>query len=159
MACTIYFRINMFCTKTFNCLCRTCGKGFMLELLIPHMTSISCTITLAMGLSLLITNISNHTCNHKKCIDINWFVFCHGLIINPIFFPVNYELYNFCSHFSSVRSAIERAFGVIKSSYCSVGTRRFRSRRYIAPLICNLTASMQNRRRIIFRMLRQHLNQ
>ena len=62
-----------------------------------------------------------------------------------------------CSQFSSARSAIERAFGIIKSSYTCVGTRRFQSCRHMAPLICNLTAAMQNRRKIIFRLIHSQL--
>ena len=56
--------------------------------------------------------------------------------------------------FRSRRSMIERCFGIIKNSYSSVGTRRFRNRRWEAPIICNLTAAMYNRRRLIFSKFR-----
>ena len=60
--------------------------------------------------------------------------------------------------FRSCRTTIERCFGIIKSSYCSAGTRRFRSKRFLAPLICNVTAALSNRRKEIFDEIRQNLN-
>ena len=74
-----------------------------------------------------------------------------GLYIQDMFVLLQF------SHFASARGAIERAFGILKSSYCSVGTHRFRSRRHLGPLICNLTAAMQNRTRIMFCVIRQKL--
>ena len=50
---------------------------------------------------------------------------------------------------------IERCFGVLKSSYKSVGTLRFRSRRWNGPLICNLTAGLYNHRKLLFSQLRE----
>ena len=52
---------------------------------------------------------------------------------------------------------IERCFGILKNSYSSVGTRRYRGRRWCGPLICNLTAALYNRRKIMFQTLRNHL--
>ena len=60
--------------------------------------------------------------------------------------------------FKSARTAIERVFGILKCSYASVGTRRFRGRRYIAPLICNLTAALHNHRKKLFRILKNNLD-
>ena len=60
--------------------------------------------------------------------------------------------------FRSCRSTIERSFGIIKSSYCTAGTRRFRSRRWLAPIICNLTAALSNRRKELFDEIRINLN-
>ena len=62
------------------------------------------------------------------------------------------------SDFRSARSAIERVFGLLKSSYKSVGTGRFRSRRHIGPILCNVTAAMQNRRKLIFKLMRERLH-
>ena len=61
-------------------------------------------------------------------------------------------------HFKNCRTSIERCFGILKSSYCCVGTRRFRSSRFIGPLICNVTAAMCNRRKMMFQIMRQNLN-
>ena len=60
--------------------------------------------------------------------------------------------------FRSCRSTIERIFGIIKSTYCAAGTRRFRSRRWLAPLICNLSAALSNRRKFMFDQIRRNLN-
>ena len=45
---------------------------------------------------------------------------------------------------------IERCFGILKNSYSAVGTRRYRGKRWDAPLICNITAALYNRRKIMF---------
>ena len=50
---------------------------------------------------------------------------------------------------------IERCFGILKNSYSAVGTRRFRSRRWNGPLICNLTAALYNRRKCMFNHMRE----
>ena len=60
--------------------------------------------------------------------------------------------------FHSCRTTIERVFGLMKSAYSSVGTRRFRSRRFLAPLICNVSAALSNRRKSLFTVLRQQLH-
>ena len=52
---------------------------------------------------------------------------------------------------------IERCFGIIKNSYSSVGTRRYRGRRFNGPLICNLSAALYNRRRYNFMEMRLNL--
>ena len=52
---------------------------------------------------------------------------------------------------------IERCFGILKTSYFSAGTRRFRSRKIHGPLICNLTAALYNRRKMLFKQLRRSL--
>ena len=52
---------------------------------------------------------------------------------------------------------IERCFGVLKNSYSAAGTRRFRSRRWNGPLICNVSAALYNRRKILFQKLRTNL--
>ena len=57
--------------------------------------------------------------------------------------------------FKSARSAIERVFGTMKTSYCAVGCSHFCNRRFLAPLVSNVRASFFNRRRIIFKMLRE----
>ena len=59
--------------------------------------------------------------------------------------------------FRSCRTTIERCFGIIKTSYSSAGTRRFRSSRFMAPLICNVTAALSNRRKEFFDELRLNL--
>ena len=62
-----------------------------------------------------------------------------------------------CYHsrtFKSRRSMIERCFGILKNSYSSVGVRRFRNRRWIGPVVCNLTAALYNRRKILFHLIR-----
>ena len=51
---------------------------------------------------------------------------------------------------------IERCFGTLKSSYCSVGTRRFWSRHWNGPLICNLMAALYNSRKILFKKIRDY---
>ena len=61
-------------------------------------------------------------------------------------------------HFRNCRGAIERCFGVLKSTYSSVGTRRFRSRRWLAPLICNITAAFYNRRKKMMAILRESMD-
>ena len=58
-------------------------------------------------------------------------------------------------HFKSCRTSIKRCFGILKSPYSSVGTRRFRNRRWIAPLICNVTAALFNRRKKMFATLKE----
>ena len=50
---------------------------------------------------------------------------------------------------------IERCFGILKNSYCSVGSRRYRGRRFNGPIICNLTAALYNRRKMIFSSIRR----
>ena len=60
-------------------------------------------------------------------------------------------------YFRSTRSSIERVFGIMKSSYNSVGTKRFHSRRHIAPLVCNVSAALHNRRRKLMTVLRVNL--
>ena len=60
--------------------------------------------------------------------------------------------------FNAARAVIERVFGVMKSSYRCVGTRRLRNRRNIGPLICNVSAGLYNRRKIHFSILRERLN-
>ena len=69
-------------------------------------------------------------------------------VLDDIFKP-------FIRSFRKFRGSIERCFGVLKTSYVAVGTRRFRSRRWIGPVVCNLTAAMYNRRRFIFNQLRE----
>ena len=64
------------------------------------------------------------------------------------------DIKNHFRSFRRVRSLIERCFGCLKTSYVSVGTRRFRSRRWILPVICNLTAGLYNRRRLLFKRMR-----
>ena len=59
--------------------------------------------------------------------------------------------------FRSRRNMIERCFGILKNSYSSVGTKRFRSCRWNGPIICNLTAALYNRCKILFQRLRQQL--
>ena len=61
------------------------------------------------------------------------------------------------SHFRSARTSIERVFGILKSSYCSVGTRRFCHRKNLAPLICNIGAALHNRRKLFFLDFRNQL--
>ena len=63
----------------------------------------------------------------------------------------------FCRSFRRFRSFIERIFGIMKSSYCSVRTRRFHNRRWFGPIVCNVGAALHNRRRMIFTKLRQHI--
>ena len=53
---------------------------------------------------------------------------------------------------------IERCFGILKFSYFSVGTRRFRSRRWHGPLICNIGAALYNRRKLLFDDIRRGLD-
>ena len=60
--------------------------------------------------------------------------------------------------FRSCRNAIERVFGNIKSTYCSTGTRRFRHRCWLGPLICNLSAGLYNRRKLMFQTFRRDLH-
>ena len=50
---------------------------------------------------------------------------------------------------------IERCFGILKNSYRSAGSRRFRVRRWVGPIVCNLSAALYNRRKILFHMIRQ----
>ena len=50
---------------------------------------------------------------------------------------------------------IERCFGILKMSYAAVGTRRFRSRRWNGIVICNVSAALYNRRKIIFHRMRR----
>ena len=50
---------------------------------------------------------------------------------------------------------IERCFGIIKNSYCSVSSSRFRNRRYHGPIFCNLIAALFNRRKILFQLIRR----
>ena len=57
--------------------------------------------------------------------------------------------YLYCSSFKARRTFIERCFGVLKGSYSAVGTRRFRSRRWCGPVICNVSAALYNRRKYI----------
>ena len=59
--------------------------------------------------------------------------------------------------FSSCRNTIERCFGTLKCAYTSAGTRRFRHRHWIGPLICNLSAALYNRRKKMFLRLRHDL--
>ena len=61
-------------------------------------------------------------------------------------------------HFKSCRTSIERCFGMLKSSYSSVGSRRFRHKRWLGPLICNLTAALFNWRKMMFAILRENLD-
>ena len=42
-------------------------------------------------------------------------------------------------------------------SYAAAGTGRFRSRRCFAPVVCNLTAALYNRRKLIFEQYREAL--
>ena len=63
----------------------------------------------------------------------------------------------YCRSFRSRRSLIERCFGTLKMSYGAVGTRRFRSRRWFGPVVCNLTAALYNRHRMIFQKYRNAL--
>ena len=56
--------------------------------------------------------------------------------------------------FRGRRAMIERCFGILKNSYTSAGTRRYRSRKLTGPLICNLTAALYNRRKLIFNLIR-----
>ena len=81
--------------------------------------------------------------------------------INPLFVlprPANFYLPDkLRESFRSRRSMIERCFAIIKNSYAATGTRRFRSRRWHAPIICNLSAALYNRRRMIFTKFRRNL--
>ena len=49
---------------------------------------------------------------------------------------------------------IERCFGIIKNSYASVGCYKYRNRRWIGPIFCNVVAALFNRRKIIFQQIR-----
>ena len=60
--------------------------------------------------------------------------------------------------FQSCRNTIERCFGIIKTAYCSAGTGRWRNRRYISPLIANITAALFNRRQEMFGLIWKHFN-
>ena len=60
--------------------------------------------------------------------------------------------------FRSCRSSIERVFGIIKSAYCSVGTRRYRNNCFLSPLLCNLAAALANCCKGMFTLFRRHLN-
>ena len=60
--------------------------------------------------------------------------------------------------FRSCRSKIERSFGILKSAYSSAGTCRFRSLWFIAPIICNLSASLCNKRLDFYDQIRAHLH-
>ena len=81
---------------------------------------------------------------------------------SPILIPMSHRGNNMRgpmrTDFRSCRTTIERCFGIIKSSYCSVGTRRFRSNRFMGPLICNITAALSNRRKDLFDQIRIDLN-
>ena len=54
------------------------------------------------------------------------------------------------------RSMIERCFGIMKNSYGAVGTRRYRSRKWSGPLICNISAALYNRRKVMFMEMRRN---
>ena len=56
----------------------------------------------------------------------------------------------FSRTFRSRRAMIERCFGILKNSYSAVGTRRYRCRKWSGPLICNITAALYNRRKLMF---------
>ena len=49
---------------------------------------------------------------------------------------------------------IERVFGTLKNSYSSVGVLCYRGNKHIGPLICNVTASLFNRKKHMFQDLR-----
>ena len=67
------------------------------------------------------------------------------------------NLYFTIRSFSTRRSLIERVFAILKNSYISAGTGRFRSRKWHGPLICNTTAALYNRRKIIFQTMRSEM--
>ena len=56
--------------------------------------------------------------------------------------------------FKSRRTLIERCFGIMKNSYAAAGTRHWRGKKHIGPVICNVSASLFNRRWKIFQALR-----
>ena len=68
---------------------------------------------------------------------------------------IHHDTWFFYRTFRKRRSMIERVFGIIKNSYTASGTK-FRSRRVNAPIICNLVASLFNRRKIMFHRMRQY---
>ena len=64
------------------------------------------------------------------------------------------KIFFHCRTFRARRSMIERCFGIMKNSYCAVGTRRFRSRHWNGCVVMNLSAALYNRRKLIFKNLR-----
>ena len=85
------------------------------------------------------------------------FQYMNPLIVlpRPAHFPLADDLR---LAFKSRRSMIERCFGIIKKSYAASGTHHFRHRRWHGPLICNVSAAMYNRCRIIFTHVCENLN-
>ena len=59
--------------------------------------------------------------------------------------------------FSSCRSAIERVFGSLKSSYSLLGTKCYRSKCFLTPLLLNLCTALGNRQKKIFNNIREQL--
>ena len=55
------------------------------------------------------------------------------------------------------RGLIERCFGILKSSYFSAGSRRFRSRGWHVPIVANIYGALFNKRHILFQELRKAL--
>ena len=88
------------------------------------------------------------TCTLNYQVNIHATMDCSYFIHNVINF------FNDCRTFRTRRALIERCFGILKNSYSAVGTRRFRSRRWHGPLICNVTAALYNRRKRIFQDMR-----
>ena len=87
-------------------------------------------------------------------------IYCHLIGFKPLLGMPYVQETTFSSHFSTFKARctmIERCFGVLKSSYSSAGTRCFRSRRWHGPLICNLTAALYNRRRLLLMQMRQNI--
>ena len=80
---------------------------------------------------------------------------------------IQYQVLDFFLHHLTVkfnlrsfrkrRSDIERCFGTLKMSYKAVGTRRSRTHRYQGGMICNITAALYNRRKMLFSKFRQIL--
>ena len=90
--------------------------------------------------------ISGFYCSQILKVFVPVFVFGWNFIFLGLFFRT----------FKAWRTMIERCFGILKNSYCAVGTRRYRSRRWNGPLICNLTAALYNRRKIIFHYIHRN---
>ena len=61
-------------------------------------------------------------------------------------------------HFRNAHASIERCFGILKSSYCNAGSRRYRGRHWLAPLIFYVSGALYNRRHIMMNILRENLD-
>ena len=49
---------------------------------------------------------------------------------------------------------IEQCFGILKNSYTAAGTLRYRNRRWTGPIVCHITAALFNRKKMIYKMIR-----